>query len=275
MTKAWGLGAAALRIVETAVRGGVQMARDGIEGLVSVVLGSTRSATVEVPGRAAPPAGGAAQPLSPAARAPAADAGTPPPAWLSSQNKAVLLARDTHSLFAHWEIHPVRRIETLRAMGADGESAREVMRVFEIGTMPPFWQDVEIDPGAQRAYASAEPGKTYRVEVGLRTANGRFVTLAMTNTVTAPSAEPSPDTAVHWVTLEPGQPPRDVAAPATWTGRRVETSPNATDLGDFEDDHAEVTSIAVGSSEQVPPGRRSRPRGVPSRPRASDALPLR
>ena len=268
MTKAWGLGATALRIVETAVRAGVQMARDGIEGLVSVVLGSSRGDTVEG-------LGPATRPLSPAPRAPAADAGTPPPAWLSSQNKAVLLARDTHSLFAHWEIHPVRRIETLRAMGADGETAREVMRVFEIGTMPPFWQDVEIDPGAQRAYASAEPGKTYRVEVGLRTANGRFVTLAMTNTVTAPSAEPSPDTAVHWVTLEPGQPPRDVAAPATWTGRRVETSPNATDLGDFEDDHAEVTSRAVGSSEQVPPGRRSRPRGVPSRPRASDALPLR
>ena len=295
MTKALGVGATALRAVETAVRVGVRMAREGIEGLFSAVLGSPdvprpggAGGVPQLPPRPAPtasgpppaPPPGGARPGEPVP--PRASAGAAPlaPIWVSPQNRAVLLARDPYSLFVHWEIHPVRRVETLRAMGADGESAREVLRVFEIDTMPPFWQDVEIDPGAERAYASVDPGRAYRVEVGLRTASGRFVALAMSNTVTTPPAEPSPDTAVHWVVLEHGQPPRDVAPPATWTGQRVETPTTATDLDETAEAADEAgapatAAVPLGSSEQLPPGPPPRPKAVPSPPRASDALPLR
>jgi hypothetical protein len=303
MTKTWGVGATALRAVETAVRAGVRFAWGGIEGLVSAVLGSTGGAPPTVgsesgasrvpmlpagPPGATPPPGGAGheEAAAPAASAPLSSV------WVSPQNRAVLLARDPHSLFVHWEIHPVRRIETLRAMGADGETAREVLRVFEIDTMPPYWQDVEIDPGAERAYAGVDPGRSYRVEVGLRTASGRFVALATSNTVTTPPVEPSPDTAVHWVVLEQGQPPRQAAAPETWTGQRVETPATATDLHEGDDLGEEppepLVTTPVGSSEQLPPGPPPvgssellppgpppRRKAVPARQRASDALPLR
>jgi hypothetical protein len=288
MTKAWGVGATALRAVETAVRTSVRLAREGLGGLFAAVLGSPEAwlpgdtaSSPHPPAGPAPDGGGAGQP--PPGGEPAAPArppeGAPPlaPVWVSPQNRAVLLARDPRSLFVHWEIQPVRRIETLRAMGADGETAREVLRVFEIDTMPPFWQDIDIDPGAERAYAAVDPGRAYRVEVGLRTANGRFVALAMSNTVTTPPAEPSPDTAVHWVVLEQGKPPRDAAPPHAWTGHRVEMPATATDLDEPEEpmDSAAARAAPAGSSEQMPPGARPRRRPAKAGGRASDALPLR
>lgn len=296
MTKTWGAGATALRAIETVVRAGVRLAREGLGGLFSSVLGTqeTRlSSAAETAPSPAPPTGRRGSPPATPPGGPSSPAETPAPrppsapaplgpVWVSPQNRAVLLARDPHSLFVHWEIHPVRRVETLRAMGADGETACEILRVFEIDTMPPFWQDVEIDPGAERAYASVDPERAYRVEVGLRTASGRFVALAMSNTVTTPPATPSADTAVHWVVLEEGQ-PREVAPPASWTGQRLAPASTATALDEPpESDVAfegpsEVATAPVGSSEQLPPGPPPRPRppAVPARPRASDALPLR
>ncbi len=200
---------------------------------------------------------------------------------MSPQNRAVLLARDPRALFVHWEIQPVRRIEALRAMGADGETAREVLRYFELDTMPPFWQDIEIEAGAERAYATVEPARSYRVEIGLRTAGGRFIPLAVSNTVTTPAAEPSPDTAVHWVVLETGRPPRPVAAPSGWEGQRIPVAATATTLAAEPAPAAPQTSAEaeerLGSSDQMPKTRPVSPAPIakPAGPRASDALPLR
>jgi hypothetical protein len=143
-------------------------------------------------------------------------------------------------------------------MGPDGETAREVLRVFELGTMPPFWQDIDVEAGAERAYATVESDRSYRVEVGLRTAGGRFIPLAISNTVTTPPAEPSADTAVHWVVLETGRPPRPAEAPASWEGQRVPIAATATALTTQPEAEAEPVEAEaeaaepVGSSEQMP-----------------------
>jgi hypothetical protein len=60
----------------------------------------------------------------------------------------------------------------------------------------------------------------------------------------------------------------------------VETPTTATDLDETaeapDEDHAPPgAAVPLGSSEQLPPGPPPRPKAVPSRPRASDALPLR
>ena len=70
------------------------------------------------------------------------------------------------------------------------------------------------------------------------------------NQVTAPPAEPSRDTSVHWVTL--GQDHRTAESTGDWSGRRVAASGTATALAPAGE------AAAIGST-----------------PRPSDALPIR
>ena len=175
------------------------------------------------------------------------------------QGRAVLVARDPQSLFAHWEIPPVRRVEALRSLGAEGEHTREILRVFETARIPPAFRDIELAPGADRTNIPVEhAGRAYRVEVGLRTASARFVPLAMSNLVSTPAAQPSDDTSVRWVALDANGAPREVTV--AWDGRRVTTPQYATAL----DTPAPAAADRTGSSEALPSG-----------PRASDALPIR
>jgi hypothetical protein len=181
------------------------------------------------------------------------------PAHTYGQGRVVLVARDPWSLFAYWEIPPMRRVEVLRSLAADGEAAQEILRVFETARIPPPFRDIEFAPGAGWANVAVEhAGRTYRVEVGLRTVSGRFVPLATSNLVSTPAAEPSDDTSVRWVALDADGSTREVAV--AWHGRRVATPRHATAL----DGPARMGAGRPGSSEALPPG-----------PRASDALPIR
>jgi hypothetical protein len=172
----------------------------------------------------------------------------------------VLLARDPWWLFAHWEIPPVRRVEALRALGADGETTREVLRVTAADSSTV--QDVELEPGSVRAHVHVEgPGRSYRIDVGLRAASGRFVSLVTSNLTTTPPAHPSPSTEVQWVTL--GVNGRTMPADSPWDGRRVAAPDHAGATGGAPDPR--VTQAPRGGSSEA----------LPARPGASDALPLR
>jgi hypothetical protein len=199
-------------------------------------------------------------PRTPAAAPP--DAALTPEAERASaygHGRAVLVARDPQSLFAHWEISPVRRIEVLRSLGAEGEHTQEILRVVETARIPPAFRDIDLLPGTDRTNIAVEhAGRAYRVEIGLRTASGRFVPLATSNLTSTPAAQPSDDTSVRWVALDADGAPRDVAV--VWDGRRVATPQYATAL----DTPAPAAADRTGSSEAMPPG-----------PRASDALPIR
>jgi hypothetical protein len=193
------------------------------------------------PGRAAATAGPTASPDLPRSHGP---------------SRAVLVAQDPWSLFAYWEIPPVRRVEMLRSLGPDGEAVVEVLRIYEIDATPQVFRDVALAAGSERVHVRVEhPGRTYRVEVGLRTPSGSFVVLAASDPVATPPAAPSSDTSVRWVALAPRQPPREVAK--RWSGQRVASPRTATAVGPAP------APRATGSSEALPP-----------RARASDALPI-
>jgi len=216
-----------------------------LENLQALILGRSASRQlpaphdVVVPTRTAP---------EPGAAPPAVD-GELPRAY--GQSRAVLMARDPWWLFAHWEVPPVRRVEVLRALGVEGEGTREVLRVYEVAADSSASWHVDLEAGAQRADIHVDrPGRSYRVEVGLRTAAGRFVCLVTSNQVTAPPAEPSRDTSVHWVTLD--QDHRTAESTGDWSGRRVAASATATAL--------------------APAGEAG---AIASTPRSSDALPIR
>jgi hypothetical protein len=252
LTDPGGSATAALHALQTLAQTAARTIQGLLEGLLHRPQTTRASRTIRP--RPAP------QPVPAAPRH--ADAVTPgadgastreqPPAY--GQSRVVLVARDPWALFAHWDIQPVRRVEVLRGLGAEGEYAEEVLRLYDTATAHASFRDLVLAPGAARAHLDvADAGRTYRVEVGLRTSTGRFVPLATSNLATTPAAQPSQDTSVRWVAPRADGPPAEVTVP--WNGRRVAPVATATALD---------RPARVGSSEGLPPG-----------PRASDALPFR
>ena len=148
----------------------------------------------------------------------------------------MLLPRDPWCAFSYWEVTPTTRLRALRVLGAEGEGAREVLRVYDVTfitfTGDNAWLsfDIEIAPGTHHFYLNlSRPAASYLVEVGLRTPAGRFLPLARSNTITLPRPEPSPDTTVRWVRLGRHAPPTNTAT--GWGGERVPSPPGPGAVG--------------------------------------------
>jgi hypothetical protein len=148
-------------------------------------------------------------PHAPAARYADREGGELPRAYGS--DRIVLLPRDPWWVFTYWEITPTTRVHALRALGAEAEGARELLRVYDVTfitfTGDNAWQsfDVALPPGADRWYLNVgRPAASFCVEIGLATSGGRFLPLARSNVVTTSRATPSPDTTVHWVEVGAG-----------------------------------------------------------------------
>jgi hypothetical protein len=251
------IGAAALEtlhdLIHAAARRVEEHIRPLVGGLYRLFVSTTPQARLPSPPRAEPaPLLPVPSRTVPAPAVPASGRGLPHAYGL---NRVVLLARDPWWLFAHWEISPVERVEALRTLGAEGEGAREVLRVHgpEGDGLPP--RDIDLEPGTARLHFRVDhPGRTYRVDVGLRGTSGRFIALVSSNAVTTPPAAPSPDLGVRWVAIGARHARTDVAR--AWSGRRLPVEPAATDHDD----------LGPGTPSSA---------AAPRRPRASDALPLR
>jgi hypothetical protein len=209
---------------------------------------------------------GESAPAAPSAASPPAGDDLPP---TYGRCRAVLVARDPWSLFAHWEVPPARRIEVLRWLDGEGEETREVLRLSDTTSTPLAFHDVELPPGAQRIHLEANPGRTYRAEIGIRTLRGRFIPLATSDLALTPAALPSSDTSVRWVTVADGGMPREAAV--AWSGSRVPMGGTATALR--SDGPADDPS-RDGSTDRAAAGPRASD-ALPLGPRASDALPIR
>ncbi|MFA5114163.1 MAG: DUF4912 domain-containing protein [Candidatus Margulisiibacteriota bacterium] len=102
------------------------------------------------------------------------------------ENRIVLMVRDPHWLYAYWEVNGQRRGEIAGEIGADLlNRSREVLRVYETASWQSF--DVLIDGGARSWYIKVpEPNRTYCVDIGFLTPDGRFIAAARSNWVTTP-----------------------------------------------------------------------------------------
>jgi hypothetical protein len=143
------------------------------------------------------------------------------------RDRAALLARDPHWLFAFWEITPESRVSALRTLGAEGEGAAEVLRLYDTdddGARLDAVADVELPPGADSWHLEAvRAGRAFAVEIGLRTGSGRFVSLVRSNVARTPPEGVSPDTSVEWAAVGPSG-GKIGSAGHHWSGGRVEAS---------------------------------------------------
>ena len=165
------------------------------------------------------------------------------------------------SLFAHWEIParaPRRDAARARSRGRGRRRGPPRLRGETRSRTSSATSSSRPAPSASTC-RSTHPGRTYRVEVGLRTPSGRFVALATSNPVATP---PAAAVCRHERALGDDRarrsprarsPPRGPASGWRHRARRRRSA-----------QHAPMRRRRRGgSSEALPPG-----------PRASDALPI-
>ena len=191
---------------------------------VSVVKKPSRSPTVRA---ARAPARRPSTPAQPfpapsAAAAPQAPASSPEACWTPSaplppsgrstspeeafsiptgygEDRIVLMVKDPWWLFAYWEIQPAtERAARTQLPPQDIPGLESVLRVYDVtGMNDPAqpansWMDISLSGLATNWYLNTNaPGGSFLVEIGLRTAGGRFILLARSNRVTAPRFGPS------------------------------------------------------------------------------------
>jgi hypothetical protein len=121
--------------------------------------------------------------------------------------KIVLLPRDPWWCFAYWEIGEQTKQE-IRSIY--GENVKYVIRVYDVTNVVNFdgknankYFDIEINPAANNWYINVgEPNRSWCVDLGLITSDGKFVVITRSNIVTMPRYGVSPLTDEQWAVLQ-------------------------------------------------------------------------
>ena len=109
------------------------------------------------------------------------------------KDRIVLLVRDAYWIQACWEVtrQSVQRAKS--AMAENWHTAKPVLRVYELvegksnRRAERVSRDIEIHGGVTNWYIDVpDPPQSYRVDLGYLAANGKFYSLARSNTVTTP-----------------------------------------------------------------------------------------
>ena len=134
--------------------------------------------------------------------------------WGYGDCRIVLQVRDPWWVHAYWEIneHAIQKLK--RELGEHIFSdAKKVLRVYDVshiifdGANAHRSWDIEIGEHANNWYIdTASPGRSWCVDVGLHLPDGRFITLARSNTVYSPLDGPS------WITDEEWMVPEEIFA---------------------------------------------------------------
>jgi hypothetical protein len=111
------------------------------------------------------------------------------------KDRLIVMVRDPFWLHAYWELsrHGVVRAEA--ALGQDWHTARPVLRLLDVSsgattsTAERVIRHIDVHGGVNTWYVDVQdPPRSYRLDIGYLTANGRFFMLARSNVVTTPKA---------------------------------------------------------------------------------------
>jgi len=120
------------------------------------------------------------------------------------KDRLVLMVRDPYWAHAYWEITP-ETINLARAeLGSEQQDATSILRIYDVADGEPRRMfDIELSGNATNWYINfGKPGGSFCVDVGLLARNGRFYTLARSNSITMPPAGMSDVIDEQWMTLE-------------------------------------------------------------------------
>ncbi len=126
--------------------------------------------------------------------------------WGYGRDKIVLLVRDPWWLYSYWEVANETWERLKRDLHDKFFGAKVVLRVYDVSSINFNGHnahrhfDVEISYGANSWYLdTGGPGRSWCVDLGLRLANGEFITIVRSNVVTTPLEGPSWMTDEEWM----------------------------------------------------------------------------
>jgi hypothetical protein len=124
----------------------------------------------------------------------------------SNKDRLVVMVRDPFWLHAYWEITRQSVERAQAAMAYSWHSARPVLRLYEVtgvsgsGATAERWVgDIAIHGGVNNWYVDVqEPPKTFRLDIGYLSDDGKYHSLARSNMVTTPAAAESDSLDQNW-----------------------------------------------------------------------------
>lgn len=128
------------------------------------------------------------------------------------KDRLVVMVRDPYWLHCYWELthQSVQRAEA--ALGQDWHGAKPILRVCDVSTndttstAESVVRDIEIHGGCNSWYIEVkEPPRSYRVDIGYLSRQGRFYALARSNVVNTPRAGVSDQLDENWADFDPAQ----------------------------------------------------------------------
>ncbi len=115
------------------------------------------------------------------------------------QTRVVLLPVDPYLVFAYWELDPSDLAKARARLGRKNPKFRAALRFYDVSGVR--WEgananssfDVDVDLRTGNWYVHLwSPGKSYFVDLGIKTEDGRFVSITRSGVAHTPRAEPSP-----------------------------------------------------------------------------------
>ncbi len=122
-----------------------------------------------------------------------------------AKDRLVVMVRGPYWLHAYWELTPAGVVRAQAALGEQWHNAKPMLRLIKVSatgsstSAERVARDIPIHGGVKNWYIDVEnPPETYRLEIGYLAANGRFFSLARSNTVSTPSSTSSEKLDNHW-----------------------------------------------------------------------------
>ena len=121
-----------------------------------------------------------------------------------------LLVRDPYWIYSYWEL-PGWKLDELRSlMGRDEFSrAKNILRVYDVsrinftGMNANKTFDIHISGGAKNWHVNiGEPNKSWCVDIGFLTADGKFYLAARSNIISTPRDSMSDEIDEEWMTID-------------------------------------------------------------------------
>ncbi len=124
------------------------------------------------------------------------------------KDRLVAMVRDSFWLHAYWELTRTGVERAEAAMGKDWHAAKPVLRVFEVSgggsttAAERLWRTIEIHGGVNNWYIDViDPPKSYRLDIGYLSADGKFFVLCRSNVVSTPVPGTSDSIDGNWAAV--------------------------------------------------------------------------
>ena len=135
------------------------------------------------------------------------DTGHPIPETYN-EDRLVIVPRDPYWIFSYWEVTERKKQQIRKKHGAGiFEKAQTVLRIHDVTGVQRFtgknslnYKDVTVTISVRNWYINVEkPGRSYCVQLGLKTKAGEFIPILLSNTVVTPAGRISDVTDSQWM----------------------------------------------------------------------------